>query len=171
MSNTFEIGYFTFKPSAAVTFAYLEDTYDGLAEREAFPARSSGKLKGKFSGAGVTIAANVVYPIRCDTFLYSNTELTGLWGEVKVDTITTQLETIFSPLTITQHYDESFWAGRLIVGQELGIGYSRNVRSFPVSAHVGWQFLYLPNFNMLTKTSTFYDKTINGLIAGMTVGF
>jgi hypothetical protein len=171
MSNAFELGCFTFKPSAAVTFAYLQDAYTGDAERDGSPARSTGDAKGKFSGAGITIGANVVYPIKCNAFLYSNTELTGLWGEVKVDAVTTRIDSIVIPVLVTERYKESFWAGRLIFEQEIGIGYSTSVKTFPVNAHLGWQFLYLPNFTMLTLASRFNDRTINGLVAGVTIGF
>jgi hypothetical protein len=171
MSNSFQIGYFTFKPSAAATFAYLQDSYRGVMVRDLNPSTKTGSSTGKFSGAGVTIGANVTYSLMKNAFIYSETELSALWGETNLHVVTTNLTPSLDPNLQTTINRQKFWSGRVIVAQELGVGYSACVWSLPLSAHVGWQFLYLPNFNMLTNTSTFYNRTINGLVAGVVVGF
>jgi hypothetical protein len=171
MSNSFQVGYFTFKPSAAVTFAYLQDTFRGLMERDLNPSTITCSSTSKFSGVGVTVGANVTYPLMQNAFLYSETELSALWGEMKLNSVRTNLTPSVDPNLRTTIYSQKFWTGRVIVAQELGIGYSTCVWSMPMSTHVGWQFLYLPNFNMLTDAATFYNRTVNGLVAGVVVGF
>jgi hypothetical protein len=169
MSDVFQIGYFTFKPSAAATYVYIQDAYRGIATRTDIEAETIGLTNGKFSGAGITIGAHVVYPIRCDMFLYSNTEFSGLWGEVKQNARVYTDNFLFP--SSESIYNKNYWTGRIIVAQELGIGYSACIRSFPASIHLGWQFLYLPNFNMITTTGALSDRTVNGLVVGAALGF
>jgi hypothetical protein len=169
MSDVCQIGHFTFKPSVAATFVYIQDSYRGLATEAANEVETTGLTNGKFSGGGITVGAHVIYPILCNTYLYSNTEFSGLWGHVKMRYRETERDPFFPEAVLINNKD--FWAGRFIVTQELGAGYSACVWSLPVSIHAGWQFLYLPSFNMITESSSQFDRIANGLVIGATVGF
>lgn len=168
VSATYQLGCFEVKPSVAVTGVYIKDSFNAFTASDTPEISQLFTGSGKFSGAGITLGAEINYAVVQNFSLYSVSEVTGAWGRIRQSANGVLLDAtdVDELLSVTGNY----WAGRLILGQEFGVEYSACVCSFPVNVHLGWQFLYMPNMAMATFAGV-QDRTVNGLIAGFAVGF
>jgi hypothetical protein len=169
ISRCYQLGYFTVNPFAAVTGVFVKDSYKVVSASTTPEVSNDLRGSGKFSGGGITLGAEVNYPVMQSVFLYSISEATGLWGKVNSSSLL-EFSDASGSLEVNTNKSIKFWGGRFIIAQELGVEYVTCLGSFPVNAHLGWQFMYLPSMAM-NQAYTFEDRTVNGLVAGVAVGF
>lgn len=129
--------------------------------------------KDSYSGYGATIGFDSNYEFGGSGFsVFSSLGLTGMWGgfhstfhQVDSDGTTSEIRSTFD-------VNETPWIGRWMSDIQVGIQYQTCMCScYQVAARLGWEFLYLPDEVHFFRPNDPNSMMVNGLTAGLAVGF
>lgn len=166
MSCSYQCCNFAFQPSLALTGLYVREGFDSSAVGP--DPLGNGSSIGRYHGIGVTIGAHVSYPLIDCLSLYSHSEFSALWGKSKFNSNGRDLAVFLA--SSTRINTKNYWTGRVVFGQQVGMQFSAKAFALPVEFRLAWEFLYLPEMYSHTIARS-GDVAINGLVAGLKIGF
>lgn len=177
VKTSYENNWLSIQPKVAFTYVYVRQAFNEVVDRfvsVTSTTTSVGRGKFDFSGYGATLGLDVNYKIPLGFSLFSSLGITPLWGKWNTDTLVISSTILPTPaVTSTRINQASQFVGRWIYQANLGLQYDQCICDwFHVAARVGWEFQTLVNqvnFNRAGNDSS--DININGLIAGIEVGF
>lgn len=156
-------------PSGAFTYAHIENASNESLSVSTSSQLSTLSVNSNFNGYGITAGATAHYSLFDGFYIYSKTDLSGLYGQYNISlnrlSISTQV----------LDFHQKIWRLRFIGDIQLGLEYyTCFFGSFPFSARIGWEFAYMPNMNVIGQVANLAlpdHITINGLVAGLQLGF
>lgn len=164
-------------PKAAFTYVHLRQT---LQERlfqiaDSVPILNVGNSQSHFSAGGITLGFDSNYLLGLGFSFYSNLSATGVVGETQTNfsfAAYNGTEPIEANLTFTGSSPANMQVGRWLTDVQVGLQFETCFSNwFQVAARVGWQFVYLPEQLYFSQETRPRSVKINGLVAGLGVGF